>query len=61
MCYLKILPVNSMIPNKLKRHFGINPNTLINKTPDYFVRQLEQIEKQSFSFIKQIKVPTKAL
>ncbi|XP_060872696.1 zinc finger BED domain-containing protein 5-like [Metopolophium dirhodum] len=58
---LKVLAADSMIPNKLKRHFETNHGSLINKKRDYFVRQREQLEKQSTSFIKQTSVPTKAL
>ncbi|KAL4132622.1 hypothetical protein QTP88_009744 [Uroleucon formosanum] len=58
---LKVLAADSMIPNKLKRHFETNHGSFINKKRDYFVRQREQLEKQSTSFIKQISVPTKAL
>jgi hypothetical protein len=50
-----------MIPNKLKRNSKTNHGSLINKKRDYFVRQREQLEKQSTSFIKQTSVPTKAL
>ncbi|VVC26417.1 Hypothetical protein CINCED_3A022585 [Cinara cedri] len=44
---LKVLAADSMIPNKLKRHFETNHGSLINKKRDYFVRQREQLEKQS--------------
>jgi len=51
-----------MLQNKLKRHFENNHGTLINKKRDYFVRHLEQLEKQTISFTKQINVnKTKAL
>jgi len=50
-----------MFPNKLKRHFESNHSTLINTKLNYFLRQLEQLEKQSSSLIKQTSFPTKAL
>jgi len=58
---LKVLAADSMIPNKLKLNFETNHGSLINKKRDYFIKQGEQLEKQSTSFIKQTSVPTKIL
>jgi len=32
------IKMDSMIPNKLKRHLETNCSTLVNKTRDYFAR-----------------------
>jgi len=51
-----------MIPNKLKRNLKVYHGSLINKTRDYFARQLEKTEKNFVdSFVKHTRVLTRAL
>lgn len=58
---VRVLAADSMVPNKLKRHLETTHSTLMNKSRDYFVRQLAKLEKQFSSFVKQTNVPSKAL
>lgn len=57
----KVLAVESMLPNKLKRHLETTHSHLQGKPRDFFVRKLRELKHQSTALLSRASVPTKAL
>ncbi|XP_029443020.1 zinc finger BED domain-containing protein 5-like [Rhinatrema bivittatum] len=55
-----ILANESMVPNKLKRHFTSRHSHLSEKPVEYFIELSKSIKKQSASFTKRMKTSEKA-
>lgn len=58
---LKVMAVESMLPNKMKRHLETVHGNLVNKPRDYFVSKLKAMAQQKHIFTKQATIPSKAL
>ncbi|KAM4808386.1 zinc finger BED domain-containing protein 5-like [Rhinophrynus dorsalis] len=56
----EILANESMVPNKLKRHFTSKHSHLSEKPVEYFIELSKSIKKQSASFTKRMKTSEKA-
>ena len=55
-----ILANETMVPNKLKRHFSTKHNNSLTKPVEYFVKLTKSIKKQSLIFTKKMKISSKA-
>jgi hypothetical protein len=55
------MALESMIPNKMKRHLETNHRNLVNKPRDYFVSKLKVMALQKHIFTKQATIPSKTL
>lgn len=58
---LKVMAVESMLPNKMKRHLETVHGNLVNKPRDYFVSKLKAMAQQKHIFTKQATIPSNAL
>jgi len=60
ICF-KVMAVESMLPNKMKRHLETVHQTLKNKPRTYFESKLKAMREQKITFAKHAKIPSKAL
>jgi zinc finger BED domain-containing protein 5/7/8/9 len=58
---LKVMAVESMLPNKMKRHLETIHANFANKSREYFVSKLKAMTQQKNIFTKQATIPSKAL
>jgi hypothetical protein len=60
ICF-KVMAVETMLPNKMKRHLETVHQTLKNKPRTYFESKLKAMREQKTTFAKHAKIPSKAL
>jgi len=60
ICF-KVMAVETMLPNKMKRHLETVHETLKNKPRTYFESKLKAMREQNTTFAKHAKIPSKAL